>query len=162
VAVTRPGSPDDSTLARLLVDQADDGLVFADREGVIRTWSAGAERIFGFPREEAVGQTLDLIVPERFREAHWAGFDRALEAGRTKYAGQVMPTRSARKDGTPIYVELSFTMIHDDAGAVLGVLAGARDITERFARERDERARLRALEEQAAGVSPPASPPPNG
>jgi len=153
--VTRPGSPDDHSLARLLVDQTDDGLVFADREGVIRAWSAGAERIFGFPRGEAVGQTLDLIVPERFREAHWRGYDHALETGVTKYAGQVMPTRSARKDGTTIYVELSFTMIHDDAGAIIGVLGGARDITQRFEREREERARQRALGERDA-------PPPNG
>ena len=152
------GSLDEHALARLLVTQAEDGLIFADREGMIRVWSAGAERIFGYPRAEAIGQTLDLIVPERFREAHWRGFDRALETGVTRYAGQLLPTRSARKDGTAIYIELSFAMIHD-GDAVIGVLAGARDITERFTREREERARTRVIEEQpAAAPERPAGP----
>ena len=160
--MTAPTPLDQATVARLLIEQAEDGLVFADREGIIRAWSAGAERIFGFTRDEALGQTLDLIVPERFREAHWSGYDRALEAGVTKYAGQLLPTRSARKDGTAIYVELSFAIIHDTAGAVIGALAGARDITERFTREREERARLRALEEQVTGGTPPTTAAPNG
>ena len=148
--------PDDTALASLLLAQADDALIFADRDGIIRVWSAGAERIFGFSREEAMGQSLDLIVPERFREAHWRGFDHALETGNTKYAGQLLPTRSTRKDGTAIYIELSFALIRDETGAVLGVLAGARDITERFMREREERARLRGLEAQASDVPPGA------
>jgi PAS domain S-box-containing protein len=133
-------------LAGLLVAQAPDGVIFADREGVIREWNASAMAIFGYAREEAVGQTLDLIVPERFREAHWRGYDRALADGDTKYRGQAMPTRSARKDGTTLYVELTFAIIHDGDGAVIGALAHARDITERFARERAERDRLRELE----------------
>jgi PAS domain S-box-containing protein len=133
-------------LAGLLVAQAPDGVIFADREGVIREWNASAMAIFGYAREEAVGQTLDLIVPERFREAHWRGYDRALADGDTKYRGQAMPTRSARKDGSTLYVELTFAIIHDGDGAVIGALAHARDITERFARERAERDRLRELE----------------
>ncbi len=135
-------------MARLLLDQAPDGVIFADREGVIREWNAAAEAIFGHASAEALGQSLDLIVPERFREAHWTGFDRALEAGDTKYRGQALPTRSVRKDGTDIYVELTFTIVHDTDGAVIGALAHARDITERFAREREQRQRIRELEER--------------
>lgn len=138
-------------LAQLLVDQSPDAVVYADREGVIREWNAAATRIFGHERSAAIGQTLDLIVPERFREAHWRGYDRALADGRTKYEGRSMPTRSMRADGETIYVELSFGMI-EDAGAIVGVVATARDITERFQQERDERARVRALEERVAGL----------
>jgi PAS domain S-box-containing protein len=138
-------------LARLLVDQSPDAMVYADREGVIREWNAAATRIFGHEREAALGQTLDLIVPERFREAHWRGYDRALADARTKYEGRSMPTRSMRADESTIYVELSFGMI-EEAGTVVGVLATARDITERFQQERDERTRVRALEERVAAI----------
>ncbi|MSQ42267.1 MAG: PAS domain S-box protein [Dehalococcoidia bacterium] len=147
------------TLAAQLVELAPDGLIFADSGGVIREWNAAATRIFGHTRAEAVGQSLDLIVPERFREAHWKGYDAALAAARAKSAGQPLTTRSARKDGTAIYVELSFVIVTDAGGAAIGALAQARDITERFAREREERTRVRALEEQVAALGG-ATPPP--
>src|SRR5688500_10225165 len=81
----------DPERAVLLFEQAPDAVVFADREGIIREWNESATAIFGHARDEAVGQTLDLIVPERFREAHWRGYDRALADGDTKYRGQAMP-----------------------------------------------------------------------
>ena len=145
--------------ARLLLDQSPDAIVYADREGVIREWNRAATRIFGHARNAAIGQNLDLIVPERFREAHWRGYDHALAEGRTKYEGRSMPTRSIRADGATIYVELSFGMI-EDGGAIIGVLATARDISERFQHERDERARVRALEERVAAID--AAPTPDG
>jgi PAS domain S-box-containing protein len=141
----------DRELAALLVSQAPDAVIFADRDGVILAWNAAAARIFGHTPDEALGQTLDLIVPERFREAHWAGYHRALAAGETKYSGESLPTRSMRKDGTDIYVELTFAIVHDDSSTVVGALAHARDITERWAREREQRQRLRELEQQIAG-----------
>lgn len=135
----------DTDLARLLFEQAPDGIVFADREGRIRAWNAAAERIFGVRAEHALGETLDLIIPEQFREAHWRGYDRALEEGVTKYEGRHLPTRSHRADGTTIYVELSFAIVKDGQ-EVLGALAHVRDITERFQRERENRKRLQELE----------------
>jgi PAS domain S-box-containing protein len=142
--------------ARRLLDQSPDAIVFADREGIIREWNAAATRIFGHPAEAALGQSLDLIVPERFREAHWRGYDRALADGRTQYEGRSMPTRSMRADGSTIYVELSFGMI-EAGGAIVGVIATARDITERFEHERAERTRVRALEERVAAMDGGAS-----
>jgi PAS domain S-box-containing protein len=139
---------DNNERARLLLDQAPDAVIFASSDGVIVEWNAAAEMIFGHAASEAIGQSLDLIVPERFREAHWKGFDHALEVGDTKYRGQALPTRSMRKDGTDIYVELTFTIVHDGDGAVIGAMANARDITERFTREREQRQRLRELEER--------------
>jgi PAS domain S-box-containing protein len=146
------------TLAEMLVSQSPDAVIFADREGVIREWNAAAERIFGHAQAEAIGQSLDIIVPERFREAHWRGYERAIGEGSTKYSGQSLPTRSERKDGAQIYVELTFAIIHDAGGQVIGALAHARDITERWENDRRQRQRLRELEEKLkeAGGEPAA------
>lgn len=133
----------------LLVEQAPDGVIFAGRDGVIRFWNAAAERIFGHAASRAIGQTLDIIIPESLRAAHWTGYDRALEAGATKYRGQSLPTKALRADGTTIYVELSFEVVRGRDGAVLGALAHARDITERFERDRQMRRRLQELESAA-------------
>lgn len=136
--------------ARRLVEDSPDAMIFADREGVIRVWNRAAERIFGFTAEAALGQTLDLIVPERFREQHWTGFDRALAARATKYVGQSLPTRALRADGAQLTVELSFAIILGEDGEAAGALATARDITERFEADRELRRRLRDLEAAAA------------
>jgi PAS domain S-box-containing protein len=121
-------------------------MIFADLEGVIRTWNAAAADLWGHSREEAIGQTLDLIIPERFRDQHWTGYDRALGDKATKYKGQALITRSEKKDGSTMYVELTFAIVLDDAGAAVGALACARDATERFERERAQRAAARAAE----------------
>jgi PAS domain S-box-containing protein len=135
-----------SNLSELLVEQSPDGVVFADKTGIIRVWNTAAERIFGFAAGDAIGANLDIIIPERFRDAHWRGFERAITERATKYAGKSMPTRAIRSDGTQIYVELSFSIIVDANGDVLGALAHARDITERFEKERADRKRLQELE----------------
>ncbi|MCA9644141.1 MAG: PAS domain S-box protein [Myxococcales bacterium] len=141
----------DDGVAPMLFEQAPDAVVFADREGMIRAWNEAAERVFGHTPSEAIGRSLDLIIPEQFREAHWRGYNHALAAGDTKYRGQAMPTRSVRRDGTTIYVELTFAIIHAPGGEVIGALAHARDITERWAQEREQRRELRALREQVSG-----------
>ena len=133
-------------IADALVRQAPDAIVFADTGGVIRFWNAASTRIFGFTEEQAIGESLDLIIPERFREAHWKGFDRALQDRITKYAGQALATRSVRSDGVQIYVELSFAIVLGDDGKVLGAVSHARDITERFEQDRANRKRLQELE----------------
>ncbi len=137
----------DGISMQALVEQSPDAMVFADRSGVIRIWNAASERIFGHPRAQAIGQRLDLIVPERFRAAHWEGFERAIGDGETQYAGQSLPTRALRGDGEQFYVELSFAIVRDDDGEVAGALATARDITERFEQDRSNRRRLAELEE---------------
>lgn len=142
-----------TTLMGLLHEQAPDAIIFAGTDGVIQEWNAAAEVVFGYTRDEAVGQGLDLIIPEEFRKAHWAGYDRALAEGETKYKGRAMPTRSVRKDGSTFYVELSFAIVLDSAGTVLGALAHARDITERWANDREQRRRLRELEAQVGPAS---------
>lgn len=132
--------------AAALLDQAPDAVIFADGQGAIRYWNASAERIFGHAAESVIGESLDVIIPEQFRESHWTGFDRAMAAGETKYVGQALPTKALHRDGHDIYVELSFAIVHGADGAVTGALAHARDITERFSRDRETRRRLRELE----------------
>ena len=132
--------------AEAILEQAPDALIFADRAGIVRSWNSAAERIFGHSAAEALGQNLDLIVPEQFRDAHWAGYERAVAEGVSKYAGQALPTRAARADGEQIYVELSFSIARDGNGEVVGALAMVRDITERFTADRAERRRVRELE----------------
>lgn len=139
----------DSTLATQLIDQAPDAVIFAGTDRMIRVWNAAAERIFGHSAEKALGQSLDIIIPEPYRDSHWKGFDRALGEGDTKYRGQSLATKSARADGTTIYVELSFAIIKGADGVVSGALAQARDITERFAADREMRRKLRELEKGA-------------
>ena len=134
-----------------LLDQGPDAVVFAGKDGVISYWNAAAERVFGHPASAAVGQNLDLIIPEQYREAHWRGFNRALAEGDTKYRGQVLPTRAVRADGEQIYVELSFAIIKASDGTVAGALALARDITERWNRDREMRRKLRELEQASPG-----------
>lgn len=138
--------PEPHGLAAAIVDQAPDAIIFADRDGSIRIWNRGAERIFGYSAAEALGASLDLIIPERFRRAHWEGFRRAIETGGTKYTGRVLTTRSAHRDGSKLYVDLSFGLVRDDGGAILGALAIGRDTTARYLAEAELRSRLATLE----------------
>ncbi|WP_291998414.1 PAS domain S-box protein [Candidatus Accumulibacter sp. ACC012] len=121
----------DSDLYRALVDQAPDVIIFADRNGAIRVWNHGAETVFGHSAAEVLGESLDVIIPERLRKAHWDGFHKAVNSGQTKYRNQVLTTRSVHKDGSKLYVELSFGLVRDGSGAIVGSLAVGRDCTAR-------------------------------
>ena len=123
--------------ADALVEGLPVSVIVADREGRITLWNRASEALFGFTAAEAMGQSLDLIIPERLRQAHWDGFDRSLASGTTKYAGKVMTTRAIHKDGRRLYVEFSFGMLTDASGAVTAVMAVGRDGTERFLAQRE-------------------------
>lgn len=136
-----------------IVEQVADGIIFADRRGTIRRWNAGAEAIFGYAADEVVGQSLNVIIPERLRSAHWTAFDRAVETGQTRYGRQAMTTRSVHKNGSKLYVDLSFALVKDNAGEVLGSVAMARDITRRYLEENVLRRRVAELEGQLKTLS---------
>lgn len=119
-------------LARWLVQQSPDATIYSDKQGDIRVWNAAAEKMFGFSAEQALGQNLDLIIPERLRRMHWCGFDAAIAAGVTKHSGKPMPTKALRADGSEFYTEMGFALIFNDQGEVLGTVAQARDITDRY------------------------------
>lgn len=142
--------PSEINIFERLVNQAPDAIIYADLSGTIRVWNTAAERMFGFIAETAVGANLDIIIPPSFREAHWRGFDRAAADSVTKYVGQALPTRALRADGTEFYVELSFAIILDDAGRSIGSVAHARDIDDRYVKDRARRKRLKELEAELA------------
>lgn len=114
-----------------VIDAMTDAVIVADPQGTIRVWNRGAEVIFGFSPQEAIGHPLDLIVPERFRAAHDAGFRRALASGHLRVDGKVMTTRATHKYGSRLYVDFSFGLLQDETGAVVGVFAVGRDVTAR-------------------------------
>jgi PAS domain S-box-containing protein len=140
---------DAASLCRSIVETTSDAIIFADREGRIRLWNRGATLVFGYDVAEVIGQSLDLIIPERLRRAHWDAYDAALASGRTKHTDRVLTTRSMHKDGRTIYVDLSFGLVKDGNGDVHGAFATGRDCTERYLAERAAKQRLQALEAAA-------------
>jgi PAS domain S-box-containing protein len=138
-------------LCREIVDRAQDAIILADRDGVIRLWNSGAEAMFGYRAEEAVGQTLDLIIPERLRARHWAGYREVMATGATRYAGQVLAVPAIGKDGASISVEFTIVLLHEPAGTMLGPAAIVRDVTARWEQERALKKRLAVLEAKTAG-----------
>ena len=129
-----------------IVEQMADALVFADLKGHIRLWNPAAEALFGFSTAEAIGQNLDLIIPENLRKGHWAGFDRAIQSGATRLGGHATVTRALHKSGKRLYVDLSFALVRGPSGTVIGATAVGRDVTTRFEEEKALRQRLRELE----------------
>ena len=130
--------------AGCLVSSMADAIVYADAEGVIRVWNRGATRIFGFAEAEALGRSLDLIVPENLRERHWQGYRATMRTGQSRYGnGQILSVPAARKDGTRVSVEFTIVPFTDNAGRMIGIAAIMRDATARFEE-------LRALRRQLA------------
>ena len=121
---------DDADRLRTLLASLPDALVVADTGGVIRIWNPQAERLFGFTAAEAIGASLDLMIPQRFKAAHDNGFAKAVATGALRVGGRVLRTRANHKDGRKLYVDFTFSLWRDDAGQVLGVCAIARDATE--------------------------------
>lgn len=126
---------------RTLVHDTPDAIVYADAEGMIGFWNKGAERIFGFSAAEAVGQPLDIIIPESLRKRHWSGYRETVRTGTSRYgAGDVLAVPALRKNGGRISVEFTILPFHDRTGRTLGIAATLRDVTKRF----DEMKALRA------------------
>lgn len=125
--------------ARILNDVAD-ALIYSDRSGTITRWNRASTALFGFASDEALGQNLDLIIPEHLRAAHWKAFEAALASGAMKLAGRPTLTRALHKSGRKLYIEMTFALVRDAGGNVQGSVAMARDVTERVERERAAKA----------------------
>lgn len=115
-----------SGLTAAILAQSADAIIYADREGYIRLWNAAAEAMFGFAANEAIGQSLDIFIPERLRAPHWAGYRMAMENGRTKHAGRPTLTKGLTRSGETIYVEMSFAVVTGGDGVAVGSVAMAR------------------------------------
>lgn len=133
-------------LCQQIVDNASDAIIFADRNGVIRLWNAGAERIFGFNADEMVGKSMDPIIPENLRARHWEGYDDTMKTGRTQYSRNLLAVPALRKDGTRISIEFTIALIRDENGQLLGPAAILRDVTARWNQDKQLRNRLTELE----------------
>jgi PAS domain S-box-containing protein len=136
-------------LSEAILATQSDAIVAADQDGIIRFWNPGAQRLFGYSSDEAIGKTLDLIVPERLRERHWDGYRRVMETGKSRYGvADVLSVPALRKDGTTISVEFTVTLLQSE-GRVIGIAAIMRDVSRQFEE-------LRALKRRLAEPTKPA------
>ena len=133
-----------------IVDGSPDAILICDRAGTVVYWNTAAERIFGFGVTEALGVSIDLIIPERLRARHWAGWDATMRTGVTRYGeGQLLAVPALHKDGRQLSIEFSIQLVKDADGQIEWVVAVIRDVTERFTRDKDLRAQLKVLQAKA-------------
>lgn len=119
----------DNKFSEYILDQMGDALIYADITGKIQRWNAAASRLFGFSKEEVIGESMDIIIPEKARKAHWHGFNLAIQSGGLKLSGKPTLTRALHKNAEKrIYVEMSFALIKNDGGEVIGSVAIAREV----------------------------------
>jgi PAS domain S-box-containing protein len=131
-----------------LVEAAGDGIIAAKPDGTIILWNPAAERIFGFTAAEAIGHSLDLIIPDRFRVRHWQGFRQVMLTGETRYGADVLRVPALRKDGRSLSIAFTVALLFSPEGDVAGIAAIVRDETTRWNEERELRRRLSELEQK--------------
>jgi PAS domain S-box-containing protein len=116
-----------------IIREAPDAIVYADAAGVIRFWNSGAARIFGFTESEALGQSLDIIIPETLRARHWEGYSEVMKTGVSRFgSGEILAVPGLRKDGSRISLEFTVVPFRDRDGRMIGIAAILRDVTKRF------------------------------
>ena len=143
---------DSAWLHRSIVEESPIAILYADRDGAIRLWNAGAEAMFGYTAEEALGQSLDLIVPEKQRARHWEGWARVMETGVTKYGRDPLAVPATKKDGSRISIEFHIVLLRSPGGALSGAAALIQDVTARWQQQKELRARIAALEAKGGGA----------
>lgn len=136
-----------------LVEGAGDAIMVCDAKGAITFWNRAAERIFGFTEAEALGQSLDMIIPQRQRQRHWDGYHKTMETGITKYGADLLRVPALHKDGHTLSIAFTVSMLFSQNREVTGIVAIVRDETTRFAEERKLRARLQEAETTIKGDS---------
>jgi PAS domain S-box-containing protein len=129
-----------------LVQQAPDAILFSDREGVIRLWNRGCELVFGFTEAEALGQSLDIIIPEKLRARHWEGYFKVMETGESAYGTKLLTVPALHKEGRQLSCAFSIVMLKDDSGTPTGVASIMRDVTDAWVREKGLKERIAQLE----------------
>jgi len=134
---------------KTLVSHMGEAVIISDRDEHILFWNASAQRIFGYSPEEALGKTLSIITPERFRERHSKGYFHTMETGKTKYGNTMLRVPALHQDGRSISIAFSVTMILDDQDQPIAIAAIIRDETERFQEERKLKEKLTAYEKAA-------------
>ncbi|MEX3933925.1 PAS domain-containing protein [Paraburkholderia phymatum] len=129
-----------------LVNAIGDAVVISDKSGAITLWNPAAERMFGFTQEEALGKSLDLIIPERLRGRHWEGYEKTMATGQTRYGNDVLRVPSVHKDGRALSIAFTVALLYSDTRELTGIVAIIRDETARFQEDRNLRKRIAELE----------------
>ena len=138
-------------LSDLIIRECHDAVIFSDPEGNIRLWNRGAEAMFGYPAEEVLGRSLDLIIPDNLRARHWEGYRRVMATGETKYGRELLSAPGLCRDGSRKSLEFSMAILRDAEGTVIGIAAVIRDVTARWQKEKQLKDRLATLEKGNSG-----------
>ncbi|MFG1929043.1 PAS domain-containing protein [Mycobacterium sp. NPDC048908] len=133
-------------LATAVVRESAEAIVVTDPAGIIRLWNEGAARMFGYSVEEAMGQNLDIIIPEKLRERHWKGYFQTMATGYTRYGDKLLGVPASHRDGQRLSIEFSVALLRDDADQIVGISAIMREVSERRNTERELRAKIAELE----------------
>jgi PAS domain S-box-containing protein len=121
------------TLGEAILSTQSDAIVGADKQGLIIFWNPGAERIFGYSSAEAIGQSLDIIIPARLRRRHWDGYRRVMDGGESRYGhGDLLAVPGIAKDDRSLSLEFTIITLRNDAEGLIGLAAIMRDVTKRF------------------------------
>lgn len=139
-----------TTDLKQLVEAVGDAIVAADASGAISLWNPAAERMFGFTESEALGQSLDIIIPQRQQQRHWDGYHQTMATGKTRYGNDVLRVPAVHKDGHTLSIAFTVALLHTPDSKVSAIVAVIRDETSRFAEERNLKKRLTELEMQLA------------
>jgi PAS domain S-box-containing protein len=131
-----------------LVSAIGDAIIISDANGAITLWNPAAERMFGYTQAEAMGQSLDLIIPERLRGRHWEGYDKTMATGITRYGSDLLKVPAVDKDGKAMSIAFTVALLHGPDGQISGIVATIRDETVRFQEERALRKKIAELEAQ--------------
>lgn len=141
------------TVADAILSASAEAVIASDSEGIIRIWNPGAERIFGYTADEALGQSLDIITPERLRKRHWDGYRKTMATGESRYGeGALLSVPGICKDGRQISLEFTIVPLKDEQGVMTGMVAVMRDVTIRFTELKVLRQRLAQATEERAGT----------
>jgi PAS domain S-box-containing protein len=135
---------------KMLVESVGDAVMACDATGAITLWNPACERMFGFTQADALGKSLDLIIPQRQQQRHWEGYHKTMQTGITKYGHDVLRVPAVHKDGHTLSIAFTVSMLHSPDGKVSHIVAVVRDETARFTEDRNLRKRLMELESQLA------------
>jgi PAS domain S-box-containing protein len=136
----------DAWLARSVVTESAEAIVVTDPDGIVRLWNNGAARVFGYSAADIVGQSLDLIIPDKLRERHWMGYRQTMVTGYTRYGDKLLSVPATHRDGRRLSIEFSVALLRDEADQIVGISAIMREVTERREAEKALRAKLAELE----------------
>ena len=140
------GELTEAWLARAVVIESAEAIVVTDPDGIVRLWNKGAARVFGYSEADILGQSLDVIIPEKLRERHWIGYRQTMLSGYTRYGDKLLSVPAIHRDGRRLSIEFSVALLRDEADRIVGISAIMREVSERREAERALRTKLAELE----------------